>query len=138
MMVVLVTWDFFGVFGKLLRRRGALAWFHSVWTCSVEVFEYWMTFSLKFQLNCSWNFRRNWNVALVLLERSWWAGFNVIYLVRFGLRMWDVLIFKWFLLLKFEINSKKQVLEGKISWGCGQLHRPHTSPTKTTELFSRT
>jgi len=29
-----------GLFGKLLRRRGALAWFHGVWTCSVEVLEY--------------------------------------------------------------------------------------------------
>jgi len=28
-------------FGKLLRRRrGALAWFHGIWTCSVEVLEY--------------------------------------------------------------------------------------------------
>jgi hypothetical protein len=31
------------------------------------------------KLNCSWKLRRNWNVALVLLKRSWWAGFNEIY-----------------------------------------------------------
>jgi hypothetical protein len=31
---------------------------------------------------------------LVFLERSWWAGFNGIYLVRFGFRMWEILIFK--------------------------------------------
>ncbi len=30
-----------------------------------------------------------------------------IYLVRFGFKMWEILIFKWFLLLKIQINSKK-------------------------------
>jgi hypothetical protein len=25
----------FGVFGKLLTRKGALTWFHDVWTCNV-------------------------------------------------------------------------------------------------------
>jgi hypothetical protein len=34
--------------------------------------------SLKIKLNRSWKFRRNWNVPLVLLERSWWAGFSGI------------------------------------------------------------
>ncbi len=29
-----------GLFGKLLRRKGASAWFHAVWTCGVEVIEY--------------------------------------------------------------------------------------------------
>jgi hypothetical protein len=29
-----------GRFGKLLRRRGASAWFHGVWMCGVEVLEY--------------------------------------------------------------------------------------------------
>jgi len=30
-----------GVFGKLLmRRRGAWAWFHGVWTCGAKVLEY--------------------------------------------------------------------------------------------------
>jgi hypothetical protein len=24
------------LFGKLSRRRGAMAWFHDIWTCSVE------------------------------------------------------------------------------------------------------
>jgi hypothetical protein len=87
---------------------GAWAWFHDIWTCSAKALEYWMAFSLKIQLNCSWKFRRNWNVPLVLLERSWWAGFNGIYLVRFGFRMWEILIlFKWFLRLKIQINSKK-------------------------------
>jgi hypothetical protein len=30
----------------------------------------------------------------VLLERPWWGIFYGIYLVRFGFRMWEVLIFK--------------------------------------------
>ncbi len=70
------------LFGKLSRRRGASAWFHGIWTCSVEVLEYWMISSLKIKLNHSWKFWRNWNVPLVLVERSQWAGFNGIYLVR--------------------------------------------------------
>ncbi len=96
-----------GLFGKLFRRRGALAWFHGIWTCGVKVLEYWIISSLKIKLNQnrSWKFWRNWNVPLMLLERSWWAGFNGIYLVRFGFRMWEILIFKWFLPLK--INSNK-------------------------------
>ncbi len=82
-----------GVFGKLLIRRGAWAWFHDVWTCGAKVLEYWMIPPLKIKLNRSWKFWRNWNVPLVFLERSWWAGFNQIYLVRFGFRMWEILIF---------------------------------------------
>jgi hypothetical protein len=66
-----------------------------------------MISSLKIKLNRSWKFRRNWNVPLVLLERCWWAGFNGIYLVRFGFKMWEILILKWILSLKIQINSKK-------------------------------
>jgi hypothetical protein len=95
------------LFGKLLRRRGASAWFHGIWTCNVEVLEYWMIFSLKIESNHSWKFRRNWNVPLVFLERCWWENFNGIYLIRFGFNMWEILIFKWFLPLKIQINSKK-------------------------------
>jgi hypothetical protein len=102
---------------KALNEEGCmgLAWFHDVWTCGAKGLEYWMISSLKIKLNNSWKFRRYWNVPLVL-ERSWWAGFNRIYLVRFGFRMWEILIFKWFLPLKI---PKNQVLEGKFSWGCG-------------------
>jgi hypothetical protein len=92
---------------EISRRKGAWAWFHGVWTCIAKVLEYWMISSLKIKLNCSWNFRRNWNVPLVLLEIPRWAGFNGIYLVRFGFRMWKILIFKWFLLLKIQINFQK-------------------------------
>jgi hypothetical protein len=85
------NWDvsnhIIGLFGKLSRKRGASSRFHGVWTYNVEVFEYWMISSLKIKLNCSWKFRRDWNVPLVLLERSWWAWFNGIYLVIFGLKM---------------------------------------------------
>jgi len=58
------------LFRKLSRRRGASAWFHGIWTSGVEVLEYWKNFSLKIKLNPSWNFGKNWNVALVLLGRS--------------------------------------------------------------------
>jgi hypothetical protein len=71
------------------------------WTCNGKVLEYWMISSLKIKLNCSWKFQRNWNLPLMLLERSWWARFNGI---EFG--MWGILILKWFLLLKIQINSK--------------------------------
>ncbi len=66
----------------------------------------WMISSLKIKSNCTWNFQRNWDVPLVLLKRSWWAGFNGIYLVRFGFRLWEIVILKWFLLLKIQINSR--------------------------------
>jgi hypothetical protein len=56
------------------------------------------------KLNCSWKFWMNWNVPLVLLG---WAIFNGIYLVRFGFKMWEIMIFEWFLLLRIQINSKK-------------------------------
>jgi hypothetical protein len=34
-------------------------------------------------------------------------GFNGIYLVRFGFKMWEILDFKWFLPLEIQINSQK-------------------------------
>jgi hypothetical protein len=106
-----------GLFGKLLMRRGASAWFHGVWTCGVEVLGYWMISSLKIKLNRSWKFQRNWNVPLVLLERSWWTGFNGIYLIRLRFRMWETLIYKWFLLLKIQINSQKtRFWKENFSW----------------------
>ncbi len=96
-----------GFFGKLLRRRGASTWFHGIWTCGAKVLEYWMISSLKIKLNCSWKCQRNWNVPLVLLERSWWTRVNGFYLVRFGFIFWEFLISKWVLPLKIKINSKK-------------------------------
>jgi len=82
--------------------------FHDVWTCCAKVLEYWMiSWTPKIELNHSWKFRRNWNVPLVLLERSWWAGFNGIYLVRFGFRMWEILILKWFLSPKIQNKFQK-------------------------------
>jgi hypothetical protein len=99
---------FLGLFGKLSTRRGAWAWFHDIWTCGAKVLEYWMISSLKIKLNHSWKFQRNRNVPLVLLGRSWWAGFNGIYLVRFGFRMWEILMLKWFSAAEnSKINSKK-------------------------------
>ncbi len=68
----------FGVFEKLSTRRGAWAWFHDLWTWGAKVLEYWMISSMKIKLNRTWKFRGNWNVPLVLLERSWWAGLNGI------------------------------------------------------------
>jgi hypothetical protein len=86
-----------GLFGKLSRRKGALVWSHDVWTSGAKVIEYWMIYSLKIRLNHKWNFWKNWNVNLVLLETSWRPRFNGIYLVRFGFRMWKILILKWFM-----------------------------------------
>jgi len=70
----------------------------------------------------------------MLLERSWWAGFNEIYLIRFGFKMWEILILKWFLRLKIQINSKNQVLEGKISWGHGNTWGNSTGHTSYIEF----
>jgi len=46
-------------------------------------------------------------VPLVLLERAWWAGLNGIYLVRFGFRMWEILILKWFSAAENSNKSQK-------------------------------
>jgi len=101
--------------------------FHDVWTCGAKVLEYLMIFSLKIKLNRSWKFWMNWNVLLVLLETSWSTGFNGIYLIRFGFRMWEILIFKWFLLLKIQINSQKTRFwkenSNKLSTGQTSSHK---------------
>jgi len=76
-----------------------------------------MISSLKIKLDCSWKFQRNWNVPLMSLERSWWAGFNGIYLVRFGFRMWEILIIKWFLLLKIQFIWKEKSVEDVVTLG---------------------
>jgi hypothetical protein len=101
-----------------LDKKGCMGFVPWCWDLQCKSSWILNIFSLKIRLNCSWNFRRNWNVPLVLLERTWWERFNEIYLVRFGFRMWQILIFKWFLQLKIKRNSKKnQVLEWKIIWG---------------------
>ncbi len=50
-----MNWDaldpVLGLIGKLLRRRGALAWFHGIWTCGVKVLEFGMISLLKIKLN---------------------------------------------------------------------------------------
>jgi hypothetical protein len=92
---------------KALDVEGCMGLVPWCWTCSAKVLGWWMISSLKIKLNQSWKIWRNWNAPLVLFKRSWWAGFNGIYLVRFGFRMWQTLIFKWFLPLKIQINSKK-------------------------------
>jgi hypothetical protein len=85
-LVSLESFQWEGVHGLGSMLFG-LAW--------AKVLEYWMISSLKIKLNCTWKFQRTWNVPLVLLERSLWAGFNGIYLVRFGFRMWEILILKY-------------------------------------------
>jgi hypothetical protein len=82
-----------------------------------------MISTLKIKLNCSWKFWENWNVPLVLLERSWRARFCGIYLVRFGFRLWKILILKWIMLLKIQINSKKPGFERKNQLKFGNTWR---------------
>jgi phosphatidylserine synthase len=87
--------------------KGAWAWFHDVWTCGAKVLEYWMISSLKIKSNRSWNFQRNSNVPLVMLERFLCTRFSGIHLIGFGFKVWKILILKWFLFLKIHISSKK-------------------------------
>jgi hypothetical protein len=105
------NWDaldcILGPFWKLLKRNGALACFHGILIYSEEILEYAMISSLRIKFNQSWKFWKYWNVPLVLLERFGWTRFNGIYLVRFGFRMREILILKWFLPLKIQINSQK-------------------------------
>jgi hypothetical protein len=76
-------------------------WFHDVRTCGAKVLEYWMISLLKIKLNHE-NFGGIGMCLFVSLERSWWAGFIGIYLVRSGFKMWEILILNWFLLLKIQ------------------------------------
>jgi hypothetical protein len=79
-MLQIVILDLFGSSrGGWVRQLGSM-------TCNAKILEYWMISSLKIRLNRSWKSRRNWNVPLVLLERSWWVGCNGIYLVRFWIQ----------------------------------------------------
>jgi hypothetical protein len=63
----------------------------------------------------------------------WWKDLDEQDLMEFIWYDWDwecTLIFKWFLPLKIQINSKKPLLlEGKSRWGRGNTwakgHRPH-------------
>jgi len=102
------------------------------WCLDLRSKRSWILNDFFTENNGSWKFQKNWNVPLVLLEISWWAQFNGIYLVRFGFRMWEILIFKWFLPLKIQINPKNQVLEGKISWRCVNTWVNGTDHTSVT------
>jgi len=66
------------------------------WRLDLQCKSSWILndFLPKIKLKHSWKFRSNWNVLLVLLEKSQWARFNGIYLVRFGFRMLEILILK--------------------------------------------
>jgi hypothetical protein len=89
------------LFGKLLmKKKGALTWFHGFWTCGVKVFECWIFLLLKIKLNHNWEFQRIWDVPLMLLKRSQGEGFNEIYFIKFGLKMREILNFKWFFITK--------------------------------------
>ncbi len=116
---------------KTLKEEGCMGWVP--WCldlrCKSSRILNWMISSLRMKLNCSWKFWRNWNVSLLLLERSSW--FHGIYLVRVVFRMWEILILKWFVLLKIQINSQNQILEGKISWGCGNTWANGTGRTSS-------
>jgi len=100
------------------------------WCLDLRCKSFWILnfFSLKVKLNHSWKLWKNWNVPLVLLKIFWWLGFNVIYLVRFGFKMWKIWIKKWFLLLKIQISSKKlgfgrkNQLRTCNTWGNGTCH----------------
>ncbi len=89
---------------KALDRRGAWAWFH--W-CLVLAVQKFLNIEWFFHWKLNYIVAENfWGIGM-LLERSWWAGFNGIYSVRFGFKMLEILNFKWILPLKIQINSKK-------------------------------
>ncbi len=90
-----------------------------------------MISSLKVKLNRS---QRNWNVPLVLLERSWWAEFNGIYLVRFGFRMWEILFLSDICSWKFQKTRfwKETSVEDVVTLGANGTG--HTSNTLKKNL----
>ncbi len=89
---------------------GLVPWWLDLWCKSCWILSF---LSLKNKLNHSWKFWRNWTVPLVPLERSWWARFNGIYLVRFGFKMWEILILKWF---NFQRNWTVPMVLSERSW----------------------
>ncbi len=111
-------------------QEGCMGFVSMVFGLAMQKFFNIEFFSLKIRLICSWKFRRNRNVPFVLLERTWWERFNGIHLVRFGFRMWQILIFKWFSAAE---NSKKfqktRFWNGKSFGGCGNIWANGTSYT---------
>jgi hypothetical protein len=79
---------------KALNKKGCIGLVPMTFGLAVQKFLNieWI-FKLKIKLNHSWKFRRNWNVPLVWLGRSWWAAFNGIYLVRFRIQNVGVIDF---------------------------------------------
>ncbi len=66
----------------------------------------------------NYSITNNWDVPLMLLERSPRARFTGMYFKVLDLEC------GWFLSIKIQINYKKQVnLDGKISWKHGQTSR---------------
>ncbi len=72
-----------------------------------------------------------WDVPMVLLEKSQWSRFNGIYFVSFEfIKMWEISKFKRFLSLQIQINYKNEVLEGKINWECGHTCKTYLNLQK--------
>jgi hypothetical protein len=115
---------------KSLNKEGCMGLIP--WRLDLRSKRSWIFNDFFTENNGSWKFQRNWNLPLVLLEISWWARFNGIYLVRFGFRMWEILILNDFCHWKFKWIPKNQIFEGKISWRCGNTWvngAGHTSVT---------
>jgi len=115
---------------KALEEEGCICLVSCPFELAVKKFlniEWFLHRTLK--LNHSWKFRRYWNVPLVLLGRSWWVGFNGVYLVRFGFRMWEIIDFEMISATEnsntFQ-KSRSTFLEGKINWGRGNTIAPST------------
>jgi hypothetical protein len=88
---------------KALKEEGCISmvpWPLDLWCRSFWILK--EVFSLEIKWNPNWTFHRNWEVLWVLFEGYWWLGFNKIYFIRFGLRTWEILSFRWFLSLKFK------------------------------------
>jgi hypothetical protein len=75
-------------------------------------------------------------VKMSLISLSW--VFKIICSKAIDLKTMPMLRFKWFLLLKIQLYSKNQVLEGKISWVHGNTWANgtgHTSLSKDTKFI---
>ncbi len=97
---------------KALDEEGFIwACFHHIWTCSAKVLEYWMISSLKIVAD-------NFGGIGMCLWCCWKdldeQDLMELILVRFGFRIWEILILKWKLPLKIQINSKKPGFGRKI------------------------
>ncbi len=85
------------------------------WSHGTQVIEYWTIFWMIIQSIKMKKFSRIWVHNWYHWKNLEWLGFNGICFIIFRPKVLEMLKFQLFLSLKFQINFKNLILEGKIS-----------------------